>query len=136
MVSRNVGVLKGVSFVGCTFDNCKVDGEHFLDSSKEISVIKSTLKDCEIIENYIYHKNTQSGLFDDIEKKILKQLLSISSTKSHHIMQLLHCFDKGLQKTITNSLGNLVNNDYLQIRGNQINFNINKLPIIKTELGI
>ncbi len=57
----------GVSFVECTFDNCFVINEPYLDSSKEVSIIKEKVKDCQILENYIYHQNDESKLFNELE---------------------------------------------------------------------
>ena len=56
--------------------------------------------------------------------------------KSHHVIQLLHHFGKGQQKMITRSLESLEKREYIQIRGNHINFNINKISVIKSELGL
>lgn len=129
-------ILKGVSFIDCTFDGCTVMNGEFLDSSKEISTIKSKLKECQILEKYNYPPVEDNHIFDEIETKILTRIWSISQSKSHHIMQLLQFFEKGQNKSVLRSLDDLEKRDFIQIRGNHINFNINKLQIIKTELGL
>lgn len=129
-------ILKGVSFIDCTFDGCSVMNGEFLDSSKEISTIKSALKECQILEKYNYPPVEDNHIFDEIETKILKRIWSISKSKSHHIMQLLQFFEKGQNKFVLRSLDDLERREFIQIRGNHINFNINKLQVIKTELGL
>lgn len=128
-------ILKGVSFIDCTFDNCSVVNGEYLDSSKDIASIKSKLKECQILENYKYHAVAEDHIFNDVETMILKRLMSISTSKAHHIMQLLQFFDKAKQKLIVRSLDDLIAREFIEIRGNHIYFNINKLNIIKTELS-
>jgi len=134
--SFDTAILKGVSFIDCTFDGCWVENAEFLDSSKEVSSIKSKLKECQILENYIYHPIEEAHIFNEVEMNILRHLMSISSSKAHHIMQLLQQFGKGKHKQILRSLDDLIAREFIEIRGNHINFNINKLQIIKTELGL
>ena len=128
--------MKGISFVDSTFDNCEVEDGLHLDHSKEISTIKCTLIDCQILENYVYRPIDTVKVFSDIEVEILKKIWQMSHTKSQHIIRILHCFEKNQHKTITQYLNSLEERDYIQIRGNHVNFNINKLSIIKSELGL
>lgn len=132
----DVSIFHGASFVDCTFDNCNVEKEGYLDSSKEISTIKSKLKNCQILENYNYHPSEDAHIFNDIEVEILKTIWFHSDKKSHHIMKFLQFFDKTQNKQIINSLKTLEEREFIKIRGNHINFNINKLQIIKTDLGL
>lgn len=132
----NLDSFKGVSFVDCTFDSCKVSNNVYLDSSKEISEIKSKLKDCQIIENYTYHITEEAKVFNELEQNILKLIWEISGNKSHHIIRLLHSFEKSQHKQVYRSLSELETKEFIQIRGNHINFNINKITIIKNELGL
>jgi hypothetical protein len=134
--SFNPEYFSGVSFVDCTFDQCLVVNGIFLDESKEISTIKCKLKECEILINYDYHINDETGLFTETETKILTSLMSISLSKAHHIMKLLHCFEKSKSKLILKSLQELEAKGYLELRGNHIYLNMNKIPIIKSELHV
>ncbi|MBX7204651.1 MAG: hypothetical protein K1X81_04465 [Bacteroidia bacterium] len=129
-------VFNGVSFVDCTFDACKVENSIYLDSTKEISSIKSKLKECEILEHYDYHSKQDNHLFDEVEEVIIKELWSISSTKSQHILKLLHKLNTINRKLVMQSLNQLEYQGYIQIRGSQINFNINKIQEIRDELQL
>lgn len=132
----DTAIFAGVSFINCVFNKCTVINDEFLDFSKNVSTIKCKLIECEILEHYEYHENEKESVFNDIESEILKNLFSISGTKSQHIIQLLHCFDKKQQKNIMRTVSLLEKRDFIKIRGSHINFNINKLGIIKTELGL
>lgn len=134
--SFDTSIFKGVSFIDCRFDSCCVVNEEYLDSSKEISTIKCILKKCQILEHYNYPPAEEARIFNDLEIVLLSRIYKISGTKSHHIMQLIHFFEKGEHKLITRSLESLEKREYIQIKGSHINFNINKLSIIKSELGL
>lgn len=132
----DISYFNGVSFVDCTFHNCKTSNGEFLDASKEISVIKCKLTDCQILAKYVYQISDEAQIFNDMEKEILKRVWQISGTKSHHVLQVYQSFEKGQYKLIASSLNNLIERDFIQIRGSHMNFNINKLPLIKSELKI
>lgn len=134
--SFDTEIFKGVSFIDCIFDSCNVVNDDYLDSTKEISTIKCSLKKCQILEHYNYPPTEDTRIFNDLEIVLLSRIFKISGTKSHHIMQLLHFFEKGEHKLITRSLETLEKREYIQIKGSHINFNINKLSIIKSELGL
>lgn len=131
----DVNILKGISFVDCTFDGCTVSNNNFLDSGSEISTVKCKLKDCEILENYIYHRD-QTNLFTDFESEILRKTMEISDSRSQHIMHLLHRFEKTQQKSVMRSIDSLVERDFMKLRGGQVGININKLSIIKAEINL
>lgn len=128
--------LKNISFVDCTFDNCKVENEKYLDHKKEISAIKCKLKGCEILEEYLYHKNEDESIFDELETTILSVLWSNSDAKSQHIIKVLQYFSKPQQKQVTNAINSLAERDYLKLRGSHVNLSINKLHIIKSHLEV
>ncbi|MBA3827908.1 MAG: hypothetical protein H0X33_03135 [Taibaiella sp.] len=132
----NVIYLKGVSFISCVFENCRELNNMYLDSTSEIYVLNCTIRDCQILENYNYHKQEQPALFTDLEKEILKKIYTISATKSHHISKIVQSFAKNQSKMIYNSLDNLQKRDFIQVHGSHINFNINKLSTIKSQIGI
>lgn len=128
-------IFKGVSFIDCTFDACGVINEEFIDSSRNVSTVKCIMKDCHIIEHYNYPPPEEEHIFNVLELKILDKIFSISTTKSHHIINVIRSFEKNQQKEITRSLESLEKRNFILIRGNHINFNINKISTIKSELG-
>lgn len=132
----DISILKGISFVECTFDNCSVLSGEYLDSSKEISTIKTKLLDCYIIENYNYPPKDEKKIFNDLEIEILKTIWTMSEAKSHHIVQILNIFNNISSKTIVYTLNELEEHEYIYIRNKHVSFNINKLPIIKLALGV
>ncbi len=132
----DTSVFNGVSFIDCTFDSCGVINEEFIDSSKNVSTVKCKVKDCHIIEHYDYPAPEEQHIFNELEQEILNKICSISGTKSHHIMKVLHFFERKQYKDVNRSLESLEKRNFIQIRGNHINFNINKISIIKSELGI
>ncbi len=132
----DIAYFKGVSFVDCTFHNCSTSNGDFLDISKEISVIKCKLLECQILEKYVYPILDEAHIFNEMETEILKRVWQISGTKSHHVLQVYQSFDKGQHKLIASSLNGLIERDFIQIRGSHMSFNINKLPLIKIELKI
>ena len=71
-----------------------------------------------------------------METEILKRVWQISGTKSHHVLQVYQSFDKAQQKVVASSLNSLIEREFIQIRGSHMNFNINKLPLIKNELKV
>lgn len=129
-------IFKGVSFVDCTFNNCNVINEEYLDSTKDISVIKSKLINCQILEKYTYTIYEEVHIFNDLEVEVLKRIWQISGSKSQHVLRLYQSFDKSQYKALGVALNNLSNKEFIQIRGNRLNFNINKLQVIKAELRI
>lgn len=129
----DIEILKGISFVDCTFDNCSVANGLYLDSGSEVSTVKCKLKDCQILENYIYH-NDQTVLFTEFESEIIRKTMEISDARSQHIMHLLHRFDKSQHKNVMRSIDALVEREFMKLRGGQVSININKLPIIRAEI--
>lgn len=134
--SFDTTIFNGVSFIDCTFDNCRVLDELYLDAPKQISTIKCKVKDCYILEHYDYPPPEQEHIFSTIEHQILKKVCEMSGTKSHHIVKLLSDFNKNQHKEILQSLNSLEERDYLKIKGSNIYLNINKIKIIRTELGL
>jgi len=134
--SFDTSIFKGISFIDCIFDSCSIMNEEYLDASKEVSTIKCILKRCHILEIYNYPPAEETRIFSELEVDVLTRIFLISGTKSHHVIQLLHHFGKGQQKMIMRSLESLEKREYIQIRGNHINFNINKISVIKSELGL
>lgn len=126
-------VLKGISFVDCTFDNCSVLNGQFLDTNPEVSSVKCKLKDCQILENYIYHHDNKN-LFTTFESEVLRKTMAISDSRSHHIMHLLHQFKKAQHKTVMKSIDSLVRREFIKLQGGQVSININKLPVIRGEI--
>ncbi len=125
-------ILNGVSFVDCTFDQCVVSNEKYLDEGKNIATIKCRLKECDILMNYAYHIHDDASPFNELELKILQNLMA----KAQHIVKLLKCLDDYRNKQVINSLHDLEGKGYVDIRGSQIYININKMHFIKQELGI
>lgn len=130
----DVSIFKGVSFVDCTFDTCTVNDGIYLDSSKEVSIIKCGLKECKIIEKFHYPPSDDYQMFTDLETDILRKLMSISMSKTSHIVQLFHSYDKSQVKSVASTLDDLASRDFIKIRGNHIVFNINKLHIVKGKI--
>ncbi|MBK9932239.1 MAG: hypothetical protein IPP04_20590 [Saprospiraceae bacterium] len=134
--SFDSSIFNGVSFVECTFNNCVVRNQEFLDSSKEISLIKSKLIKCQILENYEYHLAEDKHIFNELEIEVLRRIWQVSGTKSQHVLKVYQFLGKSLNKDVARSLNKLEAEGFIQIKGSHINFNINKLSIIKSELGI
>ena len=130
----NVNIFRGISFIDCTFDNCSVVEAQFLDSTSEVSTVKCKLKDCQILENYIYHVPENSNLFTEFEKEVLTKILANSDSKSHHIMHFLKYFEKNQYKAMLSAINSLVEREFLKMNGGLIVININKLNIIKGEI--
>lgn len=129
----DIEILKGISFVDCTFDNCMVANGLYIDSGSQVSTVKCKLKDCQILENYTYH-NDQAILFTEFESEIIRKTMEISDARSQHIMHLLHRFDKSQHKNVMRSIDALVDREFMKLRGGQVSININKLPIIRAEI--
>ena len=108
----------------------------YLDASKEISIIKSKLVECQILENYNYPNYDETHTFNDLEIDILKRIWNISGTKSQHVLQVFQSFEKNQSKIVAGALNGLEVRGFIQIRGSHINFNINKLQIVKRELEV
>jgi len=132
----NTNNLYGVSFVNCVFDTCEVAGTDYLDSSNEVSTIKCSDKNCDILQYDFHYEKEKDELFTDLEKAILKNLIKISQFKSHHIIQLIHCFEKSEKKNVLRALSNLEVRNFVTIQGNHIYIVINKIPAIKKNLEI
>lgn len=130
----DINILKGVSFIDCTFDSCTVINETFLDTSNEVSILKCKLKECQILEYYDYHPVESKNLFTELEKKILKKVMSTTDSRSHHIIHLLRLFEKKEEKPISNAIDMLVQKEFLRLQGGIISININKLNVVKSEI--
>jgi hypothetical protein len=126
--------FEGVSFVNCTFDGCVVIDQFYLDEGKEISVIKCKVKDCHILENYSYHEEERQNLFSKTEMRILTEILRVSEIRSHHIANLLKGSHGYSKKQVTRSLNDLIERGFLEMHGNHVVPNINRLSQIKSEI--
>lgn len=129
----DTGILKGISFVDCTFDKCSVMNSQYLDSNNEVSIVKCHLKNCQILENHVYHNDTKN-LFTQFESAILREIMAISDLPSQNIMHVLHRFEKPQHKAVTASIDSLERQKYIKLQGGQVSININKLSIIKEEI--
>jgi hypothetical protein len=128
--------FKGVSFVNCTFIDSDALNDYYFDDSNDVSIIKGTYRGTHLYRNDFQTEATIAQDINEIEKEILKELWTISHTKSHHIVKLLHSCKNYSQKKILNALENLELKEFIEIRGHHINLEINKLTIIKQIIGM
>lgn len=134
--SFDLNFFEGVSFIDCKFDTCTIKDNKVFDEDSSVSTIKCTQDNSQVLPGKSYKQVNNSGELNRIEKQIMLNVLKISQTKGHHIMQLLHCFDKNDNKRVLTALDSLEANDFIEIRGNHIYPKINKIQSVKQILGI
>lgn len=134
--SFDLDSLEGVSFIDCTFDSCSIVDGRFFDEDSGVSTIKCKQENCKLLPGETYIPVNGSDEFTSIEKEILQNVLKISQTKGHHIMQLMHCFQKAEGRKVLIGLDSLEAKGFIEIKGNHIYPQINRIQTIKQILGI
>jgi predicted transcriptional regulator len=108
----------------------------FIDTNAEVATIKCNQKDCSILQYSSVNSVEIQMDVSLLEKSVLQKLWSSHYSKGHHLIQILQSFEKWEQKAVSKSISNLGNNGYLDIRGNHVYFNINRILAIKKILKI
>lgn len=125
-------IFKSVSFVNCMFANSTVMNQQFLDKENAITTIKCRQENSNILyqpDAPIY--SVEIELVTELEKSILKQLWDISHTKGHHLVKLYECFKNINRRKLNQSIKNLEEIGFLEVRGIHIYFPINQTNRIK-----
>jgi|CXWL01.1.fsa_nt_gi hypothetical protein len=133
----DIQLFEGVSFIDCMFESCIVLNGEVFDEDSGITAIKCKQENCSILPGAYYfdEKNNESEI-STIERSILDNIMKISQTRGHHIMQLVHCFEKAESRKVIKALDGLEAKGFVDIKGNHIYPSINKIQFIKQILGI
>jgi hypothetical protein len=118
------------------FDSCVVVNGSVFDEDSGITAIKCKQENCSVLPgNYYIDEKLNELDISTIERNILDNIMKISQTRGHHIMQLVHCFEKADSRKVLKALDVLEARGFVDIKGNHIYPSINKIQVIKQILG-
>lgn len=133
----NVDCFCNSSFINCTFENCEIKNAEFIDEKNGNTAIKCSQIGCSIlVQENVFYIDDREDLVSSLEKAVLRRLWTISNTKGHHIIKLMHFFGEQSRRNVGNALKSLEEQGYITIRGSFIHFAINKIYTIKEILEI
>jgi hypothetical protein len=122
--------IYNTSFINCNFDGCTIFESGFLDDKNGITTIKCKQENCMVLveDNTPYLVDKEDLI---TEKEVLERIWTISASKGHHIIRLIKYFGDQNKKKITKTLKSLEDKGYISLRGSFIQFEINKLHLVK-----
>ncbi|NBA88905.1 hypothetical protein GVN16_24230 [Emticicia sp. CRIBPO] len=127
----NNEIFKNVTFINCEFNACNTS-EDFLDRF----YVNANVIGCREINSNILIETVYQDDFvqdDNIETQliILQYMWNFAQLKKHLISGLIRMIDGKSVKAITNSINELVLKNLISVRGNHIEFNMNKINEIR-----
>jgi hypothetical protein len=129
-------IFEGVSFINCIFEKCMtLDG--YLDKYYDgATAINCSEKKCNILigaDSYLQENDiTQT---EELKTIILNFLWNFEHIKKHHLSSIIKKIEGRSPKKIAVALNELETQKYIIIRGNSLEFNLNKIADIKKILG-
>lgn len=135
MCTFDPDLFYGVSFINCTFEDCyctSADG-YFDKYYDKVNVINCSEKNCHIlIETEMYEINEFQ--LAELQEVILSMMWSFSHLKKHLISSLIRKIENISHKKIATAITDLESKKFIKIRGNIIEYNLNKINEIKSLL--
>ncbi len=136
LCSFNAEIFEGVSFINCVFEDCKcINSSGYLDTYYEdVNILNCIEKGCNILIETEVYDEAESGI-TELQENILNLMWSFSHIKKHLISSVIRKIEGVSPRKISMSLTDLETKKYISLRGNNIEFNVNKMPEIKKILG-
>lgn len=129
-------IFEGVSFINCIFEKCiTLDG--YLDKYYDgATAINCSEKKCNILigtDSYI--EENDSTQIEELQTNILNFLWNFEHIKKHQLSSVIKKIDGLSHRKIAVALNELETQKYITIKGNSLEFNLNKIADIKKILG-
>ncbi|MBB3836828.1 nucleoside-triphosphatase THEP1 [Runella defluvii] len=124
--------LQGMSFISCHFLECEsiLKDEQFEDYP-QIVLIQCTQKSCTILrDEEIYSQNNQVNM-NELEIDILNLLWEYNVHRKHYISAIIRKVYNASYRRVSIALYSLESKGLIQIKGSEIQFQLNRIDDIK-----
>lgn len=124
--------LQGISFISCHFYKCEsIPNEDQFDDYPQIILLQCTQKECTILKDEKAYIQDNQTVIGDLELDILDLLWGYNVHRKHYISAIIRKIHNTSYRKVSIALQSLENRGLIQIKGSEIQFQLNKIEEIR-----